>query len=166
MALTVEDGTGLAAADAYVSLADANAYHLSMGNSAWAALSDANKEIYIRRATQYMDAMYSWRGERLRATQALENPRFDEDLDELRDDAVWPPRGLKEACAELALRASEGELVSDIEDDRPITREKVGPIETVYGTVTNAGQKSYPIVDRLLRGLIFSRRTISIVRSS
>ena len=45
MTLIVEDGTGLANAESYVSVADATTYHANIGNTAWAAItSDATKE--------------------------------------------------------------------------------------------------------------------------
>ena len=38
MALIVEDGTGLANAESYVSVADATTYHTNYGNTAWTAI--------------------------------------------------------------------------------------------------------------------------------
>ncbi len=166
MSLIVEDGTGLTNAVSYASVAEADAYHSAMGFTGWTGV-DAVKEVALRKATQYMDIMYRWRGYRRYTTQALENPRYDPDMDITRDDLAWPPRGLKEACSELALRALSGDLILDVEDDRPITREKVGPLETVYGVPTNSNQPVYMIAARLLRGLIKSRgSSLRIVRSS
>jgi len=166
MSLIVEDGNGLPTAEAYVSVADANTYHTTMGNTAWTG-SDSVKEVAIRRATQYMDGYYRWRGTRRTATQALEHPRTLEDEEFMRDDLVWPPRGLQEACAELAMRALTEELVADLTEDQYIKREKVGPLETEYSTPDNGRQPVYPIATRLLRGLIRNRsNSRTIVRSS
>ena len=75
MSIIVEDGTGLTTAVAYVAVADADAYHTAMGNTAWTG-TDAAKEIALRRATQYLDNRYTYRGTRLTSTQALEWPQI------------------------------------------------------------------------------------------
>lgn len=168
MALVVEDGTGVTGGNAYVSVANANAYHTLMGNTAWTG-TDAVKEVAILRATQYMDISFVWRGVRISNAQPLEWPRVDYWVDADRDDNVWPPRGLVEACCELALRALTGELIVDIEDDRQIKKEKIGPIETEYERGTNGGQVAYPKIARLLRGLTrgsTAGRSRPIVRTS
>ena len=43
MALTVEDGTGLVNADAYISVADADTYFLASANATWAAATSPAK---------------------------------------------------------------------------------------------------------------------------
>ena len=44
MTLTVENGSGLAGADSYVSQADATTYHDGRGNTAWTDLSSDEKD--------------------------------------------------------------------------------------------------------------------------
>lgn len=147
MALIVEDGTGLAAADSYVSVADADAYHTAMGNAAWASATSDEKEVALRRATQYMDTIFQYRGERLFPTvQALEWPRDSHYF----DDIAWR---LEKACAELALRALSDDLVTDREP-QTIKSETVGPLQTVYADVERfGGQMDYPVVNGYLRPL-------------
>lgn len=60
MTLTVEDGTGLADSDSYVSLADCAVYHESRGNMCWsdAQFTDVVREAALRRATFYIDPKY------------------------------------------------------------------------------------------------------------
>jgi hypothetical protein len=144
MSLTVEDGTGLADADSYVSVAQADAYHSAMGNSGWSGETVA-LEAALRRATQYIDARYTFRGVRLNPAQALAFPRVTDCA-----AAAWPPRNLVAACAELALRALSGALVAD-EDPVAVTKEVVGPIEVDYAAPRNGGQVRFSIVDNLLR---------------
>lgn len=77
MSLTVEDGSGLANANGYVSVADADAYHAARGTAAWAGTSDV-KGAAIVRATAYIDAAYRARFPGYRARrrlQSLEWPR-------------------------------------------------------------------------------------------
>lgn len=142
MALIVEDGTGLATAESYVSVADADAYHTKMGATGWTG-SDAVKEAALRKATQYIDTEYLFIGEQVNyPTQRLEWPRYV--------DKDWPIRNVVEACCELALRALSSDLRSDTED-RSVKSEQVGPIAVTYSDSQQAGQVRYPTVDKLLR---------------
>lgn len=152
MALIVEDGTGLPNADSYLSVADADAYHAAMGNTAWQPLASAEKEAALRRATQYLDTRYRWRGQRLTTTQALEWPR---------STAAWPVRRLQDATAELALRAAEqGSLYAD-EGPAAVKSETVGPISVTYADA-QSGQVRFAIVEDLLAGLITGGNRLSL----
>jgi hypothetical protein len=133
MTLAVENGTGLANAESYVSVADASTRHTALGNAAWAALaSDTLREQALRRATQYMEQAYRdrWQGVRLNATQALSWPRWDVWTDgyPVAPDAV--PAAIANACADLALKAAAGDLNADL--TRGVVRKKIGPLETEY----------------------------------
>lgn len=144
MTLTVEDGTGLAAADAYASVATADAYHTAMGNTTWTG-TDAAKEIALRRATQYLDNRYTYRGARLTSTQALEWPRVGYELG-WRAEA-WPVPNLRDACCELALRALSDSLQTDVKADQLI-EQTIDVITQKWAS--KSGQMRYPVVDSLL----------------
>lgn len=152
MSLIVEDGTGLSNAESYASVSDADAYHLSMGNTAWTGAEEL-KEKALRRATQYLDAWYRFRGERLLLTQSLEFPRVGA-TDLLPD---WPMKNLVAACCELAVRALTGALLEDSSAES-IRRERVGPIETEYFR-NDGAQKRYAIVDKLLKDWTYGSGT-------
>jgi hypothetical protein len=146
MPLIVEDNTGLANAESYISVADADVYLANMGRTSWAAATTAAKEIALRKATQYIDTAYSFRGARVRGDlQALEFPR-DSGYEE------WPVKRLRDACCELAVIALGEELVV-ANEDRPVTQETVGPLSVTYGASRFSGQKRFVHVDRLLRPL-------------
>lgn len=162
MTLTVEDGTGLENADSYLSVADADAYHTKYGNTTWTGL-ESDKEIALRRATQYLDRRFDgrWLGTRVRERQALAFPRYGiEDADGflLRNDEL--PKKLEEACAELALRALVGtDLMPDITEPGTIKSEAVRVAEIEERIEYMGGKGQIPIfreVDALLRGLITS----------
>lgn len=138
MALTVEDGSGVASADAYASKSFVDAYWNSRTHSTrsatWSSVdyTDAQKEGAIREATAYLDAVYAnrYRGYRRGNLQGLEWPRTN-----AQDDSGWPlrdlPTQLLDAVAELAVRALGESLAADQDPGGSIkrTREKVGPIE-------------------------------------
>lgn len=158
MALVVEDGTGRADAESYAAVAFADAYHTSLGNEAWGNAITDEKEAALRRATQYLDARYTFTGNPLTTTQALAWPR---------DAAPWPVKPLQVAACELALRALSGALYAD-QGDAPVTEESVGPVSVKYGYSQNGGQTRYRVVDDLLRGLltIAGRLTLRLERAS
>jgi hypothetical protein len=101
MALVVEDGTGLANADSYASVAEADAYAVSFGRTEWTPLAVTTvKEVRLRKATQYIDLMWQWPSRPLLATQGLAFPRLVLFLDGTRITGV--PKNVVKACCELA----------------------------------------------------------------
>lgn len=133
MALVVEDGTGLATAESYVSVADTTTRLGALGISIWTDLTNAEMEEALRRATNYMGQAYRqrWQGARRTTTQALDWPRVDVVVDRytaVAYDSI--PADIANACADLALKAAAGDLNADLE--RAIIRDKTGPLETEY----------------------------------
>jgi hypothetical protein len=158
MALIVEDGTGLETADALVSLDWVETYLASLGDTTFAAATEAEQEAAIRQGTEYVGYAYRFRGVRLVAGQALAFPRAllaDED----GRAVLGVPTKVKQATAKLALRALSGALAPDpTADDTGGTvvrkREKVGPLEeeTQYSEPRGVQElRAYPEIDRLLR---------------
>jgi hypothetical protein len=142
MTIIVEDGTGLANAVSYISVTDADAYHLSMAATLWANMTDPEKESCLIRATNYMVQKYRlrWKGQRYVATQRLDWPRYGVVISdnyattEVSNDTV--PEEVKNACAELALRASIGTLSEDLSPR--VTQETIGPITVKYDAYSSA----------------------------
>jgi hypothetical protein len=161
MALIVEDGTGKADAESYISVADATAYHAARGNAAWAALaSDAVREQMLRKATDYMEQAYSerWKGERATTDQALSWPRSG--VHGVDSDVV--PSAVSRACAELALRAISGDLAPDLSGQ--VKSETVGPISVTYADGARQ-QVKFQAVDSMLSALLEgSSITVKLVR--
>jgi len=149
MALTVEDGTGLADAQSYISVTDADTHFSARGITLWDTLLEAEKEQALTRATDYMVQAYRtrWLGERVLSTQALDWPREGVEVDGFEIDAGFVPAEVKRACAELAFKAASGELAADLE--RETLREKVGPIEVEYNP-NGLLYKRYRAIDLLL----------------
>lgn len=166
MALVVENGTGLSNADSYISVADADAYHLLRGNSGWTG-DDAVKEIAIRKATEYLGVRYKrrWFGVKKTETQSLDWPRtgvVDENNYELPDDEL--PVDLVRATAELALRSLQGDVFfADQSTPGSVGsyRVKVGPIEEETEYLGGQSQtKIYPQVTAMLAGITLATNEI------
>jgi hypothetical protein len=163
MALIVETGTGDPTSESYIAVADATTYHANRGNAAWATLaSDTIREQLLRKATDYMVQVYRlrWKGTRVSVEQALDWPRnwveradYGQGHPELTVGGIFyypadeVPREVTWACAELALKANDGDLASDIE--QLIKREKVGPIEVEYADYSRA-EKVFRAIDLML----------------
>lgn len=151
MALTVEDGTGLAAADSYVSTARADALAIEMGLTDWATVVD--KEAPLRQATSWIDGHYTWPGRVKNLTQALDWPRvgaIDDEERRVASDAV--PLKVERATTFLAAQAATARL-DVVVAGAPITRKTVGPITTEWGEGGTTGARSYAETDTLLAGL-------------
>ena len=153
MALIVEDGTGLADAESYISETEADAFHEKRGNTAWDSVTD--KEALLRKATDYMQGQYAerWSGYRSTLTQALDWPRSNVTLKDrpghgsyyYASDVV--PHAVKRACALLALRAASGDLLTD-QGQRKVSV-TVGPISTTYDSSSSPTTR-YLEIDSML----------------
>lgn len=158
MAFTVEDGTGLDDANAYIAVVFADSYFTDRGNAAWTG-SDTLKEQAIVRATDYVDTKFgtSFRGTPLVSGQALAFPRADL-LDAQGNAVEGIPEKFKKAIAEYALRALSASLLPDpVVDETGMRlkskREVVGPISEsldFFGGGAINVFKPYPAADKLL----------------
>lgn len=151
MALVVEDGTGKADADSYLSLSDYKTYCTAHGHDL-AARADADLESDLRNATIYIDANYRFRSTKRTADQALEFPRAVGAVD--RDGLALAdvPSRLKWAEAELAFIASSGDG-ADLQPPSTmgIKSESVGPISVTYTDNGVPSQTAYIKVTGILR---------------
>lgn len=166
--LTVEDGTGLDTANAYVSAADATAYFANRLNDTWANASTDQQAAALIQATQYIDGRYQFRGCQLTTEQALQWPRSAGDWASDTDKALfaWPVQRVKDATCEAALRALSGSLYTD-QSAQIVTSEKVDVIQVTYATEQrNGGQTRIAIIDDLLRPLTSSNGyNLQVVRA-
>lgn len=78
LVLTVEDGTGLADANTYASVATGDAYHEGhLYASAWDTAAPALKEKALVMATRLIDEFFQFNGVKRRGSQSLQWPRRD-----------------------------------------------------------------------------------------
>ena len=163
MALVVETGAGLANANSYVSVADADTYHATYtGSTDWSGAANATKERALISATQYLDIEHEgrWRGVKGSSTQSLSWPRANAvDYDGYTVDSDIVPQKLKDACCELALRVVLGDdLLGVVTEPGDVASESVtvGPISTAVEYVNGRPDigNSYPRVEALLKSLV------------
>ena len=157
MALIVEDGTQVAGAESYVSVAAATTFHANRGNAAWALLTTAQMEESLRKATDYMRQAYRgiWKGFRVSSSQVLDWPRANVQVEDgpyrniVATNIV--PQEVKDACAILALTASAADLAPNLEQQT--LSETVGPLSVTYSQ-SSPQYTRYRAIDMLLRPYI------------
>lgn len=158
MALIVEDGTGMSTAEAYASVAAADAYWAARGApAAWTSSTTDQKEVALRLATDYLDSIAArgFRGARVSTTQRLSWPRIGVVVDGIALPAAPLPRGIVEAAIEAALRArteTSGLLPDDSESGIAAESVALGSIresKEYLGAKTSV--KRFNRVDALLR---------------
>jgi len=169
---TVEDGTGLEAANSYLSVAGADQYHEDhTASTSWSGATQAQKEKALRLATQYLDARFDgrWAGYKYTAEQALAWPRIEAvDNDGWAIDSDSIPQRLADATAELSLRVVDGDTLFEDETKPGLIKSKsvtVGPISKSVEYVSGIGPaKKYPLIEALLRPLLGSGSGVVIER--
>ncbi len=154
MAFIVEDGTGIADATSYTTVAYADSYFLDRNNAEWAAFTTAIKESLLIQATDYIETVYyqSWVGVPLTTTQSLAFPRS------YLGETLYPDR-LQKAVCELALKANTETLLPDVE--RQVNEEKVDVIEVKYSEYASQ-LTQYSVVTGLLSPYFSSHSSSSV----
>lgn len=168
--IIVEDGSGVANANSYVSVANARVYAEARG----VTFPVSNDEVatFLIRATDYLEAQEcEYQGERTSSDQALSWPRTGVVLncDDVPPNVI--PKSLISAQVQLAMAVFAGfDLQPNVSPADYVTREKVGPIETEYADPTKVGMTpTFGAANALLAPLFgkcasdrFSVRTIRV----
>ena len=169
LSFVVEDGSGLASATSFVSVAYANSYATIHGKTQWSALTDEQKEITLVLASDYINSQYNWRGEPVSPSQALALPRGGFSIPS-GAHSTGVPACVKKATAELATRCftSEGgsvsyiQLVEDIQMAGSIKSYK-NKLDVMEEQVTYASPsdlkdvRPYPSIDAMIEGWLLKR---------
>jgi len=156
MAITVEDGTGLANADSLVSVAAFKAYSDDRGFD-YSAYDDTGIEQALRRASTFLTRAYRYQGHKVNARdQAMAWPRHgvvDADGWAVASDAV--PVEIVHAVCEVTQRelATPGALNPDVTFADRVVRERVGDLEVEYANAKSGADASRPIL-LIVRDLI------------
>jgi hypothetical protein len=144
VAVTVEDGTGLADANSYASVIQADAYFATRPRStSWSPLTSDQKAQYLVHATRILDACCIWNGTALSDEQALAFPRYPSEL-----EAAEIPPVIVVALYELAYQLISTDVTAPAEMNG-VSSVKVGPIE-----IETKSSVSADILTRWIRNLI------------
>lgn len=158
--LITEDGTGVAGANCYSTLAEADAYNAERGRSSWSAITEDNRKTCLILGTDFVDKYYKWYGKRKYREQELSFPRI-----ELFDKDNYPVNGipvaLKKACYEAAFLNVKGTAVKSglfttKDTNGDVKRKKVDVLEVEYfeSESTKTDYTSvYEILNNFLDGL-------------
>lgn len=183
--MNTETGAGLEDANSYITLAYADTYHATFGNTAWPATPDVNtdpagyatitalKELALIRATRAVDTLFGddFKGYPLVSTQALLFPRTAFYINRTQVvQAGTLPRALKDAVAEVALKDVNGENINPDVAAAAVTGSetvKVADVEvstTFNDTPTTAKLDGFLLIERLLEPLLEDEDGDDIVR--
>jgi hypothetical protein len=138
MPLIVEDGTGVATANSYVTLEEADTYFETHPYYAdnWAGLGTPDKENLLTAASLQLDGLINWRGFISSDTQGLGWPRtgvIDNEGRVIADNIV--PRPVKIATFEMAMFASRGDPFA-ASASAGVERLKIDVIELQFASST------------------------------
>lgn len=134
--------------DAYSTLAVVRAYWLARGDTFWASLADAEAEVLIRKATDYIDRGWSFIGDKATAAQRLKWPRKYADVEGHAIDDTVIPWQIEEATAMIA----EMYRVGTIDMEGIVTDKSAAVILTKVDVITT----QYDANSRLLGKAIAS----------
>lgn len=153
MALTVEDGTGVAGANSYVTLAEARSYATDRGLSLPA--DDAALSVLLVKAWEYIDMEPRglYKGDKTYLTpETAKWPRTGVIVDRVEYDAAVVPGAIKKAQIQAAVDIQTTDPTPVLAGNQ-IKREKVDVLETEYAIDYKAGQKAPTLtkVDMLLQ---------------
>lgn len=128
LTLVVETGGGLANANSYASLAEADAYHEAhLYASTWQTMTTPEKTAALVWATRLLDEQIAWYGYKATTVQALRWPRGGVPERDADIDAAYAalygyilpsnviPVWLKNATAELARQLKATDRTADVE---------------------------------------------------
>lgn len=159
ISFVVEDGSGLANATSYVSVAEADDLAgLNIHNSAdWLALSLSTKQSLLSYVSRVLDSRTMWDGTQVSSTQALAWPRSDvtdKYGNVLASNAI--PLAVRWAVVELAKHTMAEDLLAKVGPDQIVREIKIDSISVAFGNYTDVAMAKYKtpaIVTDILKGI-------------
>lgn len=164
MSFLVEDGTGLASANSYASVAEARAYWIDRGVTF--TQGDPALQVALVLSTDYIELRFAGRFKGCIQFPPTQSPVF------LGQRLSFPrlyvydrngycitgvPQKVKDTTAEYMSRVlANGSLMPDPTNDPTVTMEKIGPIMTSFLPGATQIVKPYPTADRLLSEFMFT----------
>lgn len=158
MALVVENGSVVAGANSYVSLAEYREWANARGISS--SDSDAILERQVLRAMDYFEQL-NFIGNKANENQPLQWPRTEALIDGYYADATEIPPQVKRALYEAIKVEADGYSNLNIQDRRTI-REKIGDIEIQYAD-NSENRTITPALTSALSKLVMGPTSVSRV---
>lgn len=164
MALIVEDGSIVAGANTYVSLADARAYVVARG--AALPVDDAEAEVVILKAMDYLESFGArFRGERIERDQPLSWPRSGVVIEDWAWGSDEIPRQVISAQLALVLEVNAGADPFNPPDALPQIRKKVGPLEVEYANPDRVSKVAKTSPSQTLINVLLQHSGLSLIRT-
>lgn len=161
MALTVEDGTGVADAESYVSVADFQSWATKRAYTLPSTMSDV--EALLRKGCDFIERK-QFVGEIEFVAQGLSFPRLVEDVN-FEEVSTGVPAKLKTAQMLLAMESMNGPLTLAARGNK-YTATKIDQIYLKYGDAADAsGDLFFPAIDELLANWTVGGARIRTVRA-
>lgn len=153
MAFVVEDNTGLSNSNAYIDVVFLDAYALQVGYDITAKTQAEKESAIVRTTLNYIDVEYEFKGNPLKADQALQLPTSEV----LINDKI------RRAVADSVILEFKGELfrTNDVNGNIKSIKDKLDVLESevVYQDNSNTYQASFgktPTTDKLLKPYLAS----------
>lgn len=148
MALIIEDGSIVANANSYVTLAEARAFALARGVTLSAV--DATLEPFVIKAMDFLESMRNeYQGTKVSKDQRLQWPRTGVVCDGFDVEDTEIPLVLKDAQCQLIMDGTAGSDLLPNSDGREVIREKIDVLETEYAPSSSGGTPS-PVFTKAL----------------
>lgn len=151
MAIVVEDGTGIEAANSFISRADM----IEQGEALGVELADdETTDAMILAAGIFLLGINDWKGEPTEDLQGMPFPRTGLYVGStlIADDAI--PTNVVLAQGQLVLLQNSGTAINTTTDQAVVTQETIGPITTKYsdryGATSALEVDDIPVVANLL----------------
>ena len=169
MALTIEDGSNVANAESFISVADAEAYFISFDKdtSAWSILTTASKEGKLRSAGQYINNKYSFQGVQTNSDQLMIWPRNGVLIEGVYPvDADSVPTDVANAQALLALESLTNPLHTTLtaqDGNVKLSADAVGPLKSTveyFGKSRSGTQVVFTEVKSILSPYLSGTNTL------
>lgn len=161
MAFVVEDGTIVAGATSYVTVAEADAYFADLNDPQdWSTLTAGVKQTRLMIGTKFVDDLYrgAWKGRVISKEQDLAWPRsgvVDEELNWITSTEI--PQRLKDATCEAAVLSIAGTALYPTVNPRgPERRVEIdkGVMQEWFKDFSGLREAYYTSITRLLKGLV------------
>jgi len=162
--IVVEDGTGVASANSFASLATADQYQSDRGRTTWASAATADRESAMIRAMSFMWSL-PWKGKLAEKEQATPWPRvyvYDDDR-RLWDDAVVPTRVIYGFLEAAYRELTAGTLLPDLDRGGAIKRKKVDVLETEWFQGAPAAT-TFQEIEAMLSAFLYSSWNMELIR--